>query len=69
MRVARGAVRFLQAISGAANEGRSVSFTPVAQEAGRKVALSIFSQIISLDISFHMQRRTVRAKILTRTVC
>jgi len=47
-----------KAISGAANEGRSVSFTPVAQEAGRKVALSIFSQIISLDISFHMQRRT-----------
>lgn len=55
-----------KAISGAANEGRSVAFTPVAQEAGRKVALSIFSHIVDLDISFHMQRRTVRIRVVER---
>jgi len=47
-----------KAIASAANELRSVSFTPVAQEAGRKVALAIFSHIINLDIEFHMARRT-----------
>jgi len=49
-----------KAVSGLANEGRAMAFTPVAQDAGRKVALSIFSHILSLDIEFHMARRTVR---------
>jgi ABC-type multidrug transport system fused ATPase/permease subunit len=50
-----------KAVSGLANEGRAMAFTPVAQDAGRKVALSIFSHILSLDIEFHMARRTVRS--------
>jgi hypothetical protein len=49
-----------KAVSGLANEGRALAFMPVAQDAGRKVALSIFSHILSLDIEFHMARRTVR---------
>jgi ABC-type transport system involved in Fe-S cluster assembly fused permease/ATPase subunit len=49
---------FAQAIASAANEARSVAFTPLAQEAGRKVALAVFSHIMDLDIEFHMSRRT-----------
>jgi len=47
-----------KAISGVAAELRSVAFTPVAQAAGRRVALQLFNHVLSLDLSFHLDRRT-----------
>ena len=53
--VASGAFK---AISGLATELRSVAFTPVAQAAGRRVALQVFRHVLNLDLSFHLDRRT-----------
>ena len=47
-----------KAISGVATELRSVAFTPVAQAAGRRVALQVFNHVLNLDLSFHLNRRT-----------
>ena len=47
-----------KAISGLATELRSVAFTPVAQAAGRRVALQVFNHVLNLDLSFHLDRRT-----------
>ena len=48
----------LKAISGVATELRTVSFTPVAQASGRRVALEVFNHVLGLDLSFHLERRT-----------
>jgi ABC-type transport system involved in Fe-S cluster assembly fused permease/ATPase subunit len=53
--VASGAFK---AVSGLATELRSVAFTPVAQAAGRRVALQVFNHVLNLDLSFHLDRRT-----------
>ena len=53
--VASGAFK---AVSGLATELRSVAFTPVAQAAGRRVALQVFRHVLNLDLSFHLDRRT-----------
>jgi len=53
--VASGA---LKAMSGVATELRTVFFTPVAQASGRRVALEVFNHVLSLDLSFHLERRT-----------
>jgi len=53
--VASGAAK---ALSGVAAELRTVSFMPVAQSATRRVALHAFEHILSLDLSFHLERRT-----------
>jgi|TARA_B100001142_G_scaffold316328_1_gene356014 ABC-type multidrug transport system fused ATPase/permease subunit len=53
--IASGAFK---AISGLATELRSVAFTPVAQAAGRRVALHVFNHVLNLDLSFHLDRRT-----------
>jgi len=47
-----------KAIAGIATELRMVSFTPVAQAAGRRVALEVFNHVLNLDMQFHLQRRT-----------
>jgi hypothetical protein len=47
-----------KATSGVATELRSVAFTPVAQAAGRRVALQVFNHVLNLDLSFHLNRRT-----------
>ncbi|CAL6297822.1 unnamed protein product [Bathycoccus prasinos] len=47
-----------KAVSGIATELRVVSFTPVAQAAGRRVALEVFNHVLNLDMQFHLQRRT-----------
>jgi len=47
-----------KAMSGMAAEIRSVAFTPVAQAAGRRVALQVFNHVLNLDLSFHLDRRT-----------
>ena len=47
-----------KAVSGIATELRSVAFTPVAQAAGRRVALQVFNHVLNLDLSFHLDRRT-----------
>lgn len=47
-----------RAVSGLASELRVFSFTPVAQSAARRVALHAFEHILSLDLSFHLERRT-----------
>ena len=47
-----------KALSGLAAELRTVSFMPVAQSASRRVALHAFEHILSLDLSFHLERRT-----------
>ena len=47
-----------KAISGVATELRSVAFTPVAQAAGRRVALQVFNHVLNLDLKFHLNRRT-----------
>ena len=47
-----------KAMSGVATELRSVAFTPVAQAAGRRVALQVFNHVLNLDLSFHLNRRT-----------
>jgi ABC-type transport system involved in Fe-S cluster assembly fused permease/ATPase subunit len=47
-----------KATSGLATELRSVAFTPVAQAAGRRVALQVFNHVLNLDLSFHLNRRT-----------
>ena len=44
--------------AGVATELRSVAFTPVAQAAGRRVALQVFNHVLNLDLSFHLNRRT-----------
>jgi ABC-type multidrug transport system fused ATPase/permease subunit len=53
--IASGAFK---AISGLATECRSVAFAPVAQAAGRRVALHVFNHVLNLDLSFHLDRRT-----------
>jgi len=35
-----------------------VAFAPVAQAAGRRVALQVFNHVLNLDLSFHLDRRT-----------
>ena len=35
-----------------------MAFTPVAQAAGRRVALQVFNHVLNLDLSFHLNRRT-----------
>ena len=47
-----------KAISGVASELRAVAFAPVAQAAGRRVALQVFNHVLNLDLSFHLDRRT-----------
>ena len=47
-----------KAVSGIATELRVVSFTPVSQAAGRRVALEVFNHVLNLDMQFHLQRRT-----------
>ena len=47
-----------KATSGVATELRSVAFTPVAQAAGRRVALQVFNHVLNLDLKFHLNRRT-----------
>ena len=47
-----------KAISGIATELRVVAFTPVAQAAGRRVALEVFNHVLNLDMQFHLKRRT-----------
>ncbi len=47
-----------KALSGLASELRVLSFMPVAQSAARRVALHAFEHILSLDLSFHLERRT-----------
>ena len=47
-----------KAVAGIATELRVVSFTPVAQAAGRRVALEVFNHVLNLDMQFHLQRRT-----------
>ena len=48
----------LKAVSGVATELRTVTFTPVAQASGRRVALEVFNHVLGLDLSFHLDRRT-----------
>tara|TARA_B110000977_G_scaffold109998_1_gene143100 strand:- start:3412 stop:5031 length:1620 start_codon:yes stop_codon:yes gene_type:complete len=47
-----------KATSGVFTELRSVAFTPVAQAAGRRVALQVFNHVLNLDLKFHLNRRT-----------
>lgn len=47
-----------KAVSGVANELRLVYFVPIAQAAGRRVALHTFEHILGLDTKFHLERRT-----------
>jgi ABC-type transport system involved in Fe-S cluster assembly fused permease/ATPase subunit len=47
-----------KALAGLFSELRVLSFTPVAQSASRRVALHAFEHILSLDLSFHLDRRT-----------
>ena len=54
-RFAAGAAR---AIAGVAQEMRIYSFAPVAQSAARRVALSAFEHVLSLDLAWHSDRRT-----------
>ena len=37
-----------------ANEARSVLFTPVAQGAGRRLALHALNHILQLELAFHL---------------
>eukprot|EP00894_Picocystis_sp_ML_P003439 jgi/Pico_ML_1/53956/g4410.t1 len=47
-----------KAVSGVTNEMRLVYFVPIAQAAGRRVALHTFEHILGLDTKFHLERRT-----------
>jgi ABC-type transport system involved in Fe-S cluster assembly fused permease/ATPase subunit len=55
---ALGLAGLAKAAAGVATEMRVLSFTPVAQSASRRVALHVFEHILSLDLSFHLDRRT-----------
>ena len=47
-----------RALAGLATEARVLSFQPVAQSAARRVALHAFEHLLSLDLAFHLDRRT-----------
>ena len=65
------AARFLllagaaKAASGLFTELRAISFLPVAQSSSRRVALTAFQHVLSLDLQFHLQRQT---GTLSRTI-
>ena len=43
-------------LASVASELRSVTFQPVAQSAGRRVAIATFRHIMNLDVGFHLER-------------
>lgn len=56
-----------KAVSSLSNEFRNVVFTPVGQATGRRVEYWFFSHILSMDMAFHLDRKTgALARIIER---
>ena len=54
-------------IKNVAKEAQAPTFLPVTQAVSRRVAYHTFAHVLSLDISFHLDKRTGRmSRILER---
>eukprot|EP00854_Cymbomonas_tetramitiformis_P011492 gene11492-13585_t len=47
-----------KALSTVLNDMRTILYTPVAQTAGRRVALNVFRHVLNLDLKFHLESQT-----------
>ena len=54
-------------IKNVAKEAQAPTFLPVTQAVSRRVAFHTFAHVLSLDVSFHLDKRTGRlSRILER---
>ena len=54
-------------VNGLGNELRNIIFAPIPQAAGRRVALHTLRHVLSMDVRFHLERRTgALSKIIDR---